>query len=159
MKKILWILGVLVLVGIVSIFLVEKWLIKTLPDRLNANEDRAYDIRFDNVDVQLFRGSIELMDISVHPVKDSMATTITGTMQSVRLGEVDMLSFIFGDVLDIGELKFEVPKFVLVRNDSISKKPADVSMAFQDFFGDIVSRGVIHNFILNDGSGEKIRKL
>ncbi|MDR7131379.1 hypothetical protein J2X69_003743 [Algoriphagus sp. 4150] len=154
MKKFLWILGTLILLGAVSIFLVEKWLVKTLPDRMNANEDRAYDIRFENADVRLFRGSIELKDISVHPVKDSMATTITGTMQSVRLGELKMLSFIFGDVLDIGELKFEGPKFILVRNDSISKKPADVSMAFQDFFGDIVSRGVIHNFILENGSGE-----
>ena len=27
-------------------------------------------------------------------------------------------------------------------------------MAFQDFFGDIVSRGVIHNFNLREGSGE-----
>lgn len=154
MKKFIWILGTMILLGVVSIVLVEKWLIKTLPDRVNAKEDRAYDILFEDVDIQLFRGSIELKDISLRPVKDSMATTLSGTMESVRLGGLDMLGFVFGDVLDIGELRMEVPKFVLVRNDSISKKTTEVSMAFQDFFGDIVSRGVIHNFILNDGSGE-----
>lgn len=154
MKKFLWILGVIIFVGIASIFIVERWLVKTLPERINANENRAYTILFEEVDVQLFRGSIELKDISLRPVKDSMATTITGTMKSVRLGGLNMLGFIFGKVLDIRELRFESPEFKLVRNDSISQKPADVSLAFQDFFGDIVSRGVIHNFILNDGSGE-----
>ncbi|WP_339876452.1 hypothetical protein [uncultured Algoriphagus sp.] len=154
MKKILWALGIVILLGVVSIFLVEKWLIKTLPERINAKEDRAYDILFEDVDVQLFRGSIELQHISLRPVKDSMATTITGTMETLRLGGLNMLGFIFGNVLDIGELRLEVPKFILIRNDSISQKPADVSMAFQGFFGDIVSRGVIHNFILNEGSGE-----
>jgi len=154
LKKFLWALGIVILLGVLSIFLVEKWLVKTLPARINAEENRAYDILFEKVDLQLFRGSIELQDISLRPLKDSMPTTITGTMKSVRLGGLHMLSFIFGNVLDIGELRLDAPKFVLVRNDSISKKPADVSMAFQGFFRDIVSRGVIHNFILRDGSGE-----
>ncbi|WP_057937707.1 AsmA family protein [Algoriphagus resistens] len=154
MKKILWVLGILILLGFSSIFLVEMWLVKTLPERMNAKEDRSYDILFEDVNVQLFRGSIELRDIALHPVKDSMASTISGTVKSARLDGLNMFGFIFGDILDIGELKFESPSFILVRNDSISKKPADVSKAFQDFFGDIVSRGVIHNFILNDGSGE-----
>ncbi|REG83397.1 AsmA family protein [Algoriphagus antarcticus] len=154
MKKILWALGILILLSVLSIFLVEKWLVKTLPEKINAKEDRDYDILFEDVNLQLFRGSIVMQDISLRPLKDSMPTTITGTMKSVRLGEVNMLGLIFGDVLDIGELRLEVPQFVLIRNDSISKKPADVSIAFQDFFGDLISRGVIHNFILNDGSGE-----
>tara|TARA_R110002020_G_scaffold452849_2_gene667431 strand:+ start:16220 stop:17854 length:1635 start_codon:yes stop_codon:yes gene_type:complete len=154
LKKILWAIGIVILLGFVAIFFVEKWLVDTLPARINAKEDRAYDILFEEVDVQLFRGSIELREISLHPLKDSMATSITGTMNSVRLGGINMLGFIFGDVLDIGELNLNVPKFILIRNDSISQKPADVSMAFQDFFGDIVSRGVIHNFNLREGSGE-----
>lgn len=154
MKKLLLALGILILLGISSVFLIERWLVKTLSERINAKGDRAYDILYEDVDAHLFRGSIELRVISLRPVKGDMATTITGTMKSVRFGGLNILDFLFGDVLDIGELRMEVPKFVLVRNDSISRKPADVSMAFQDFFGDIVSRGVIHNFVIEDGSGQ-----
>ncbi|SFT86856.1 hypothetical protein SAMN04489724_2447 [Algoriphagus locisalis] len=125
-----------------------------MPERINGKEDRAYNILFEDVDVQLFRGSIELQGISLEPVKNDMATSITGTMRSLRLGGVNMLGFIFGHVAEIEELRFEAPKFVLVRNDSISQKPADVSKAFQGLFGDLVSRGVIHNVVLNEGSGE-----
>ncbi|MEB2777642.1 hypothetical protein SYJ56_20160 [Algoriphagus sp. D3-2-R+10] len=154
MKKILWALGIVVLLAIVSIFIFEKWLVKTLPERLNSNEDRSYDVIFEDVNVQLLRRSIELQGISIQPLKENMATTITGTMKSLRLGGVNLLGFVFGDVVEINEFRFEAPKFILVRNDSISKNPADVSKAFQGLFGDLVSRGVIHNFILNDGSGE-----
>lgn len=154
MKKILWVLGILILLAVSSIFILEKWLMRTLPDRINANADRAYDILFEEVDVRLFSGSIELQKISLRPLKEGMATTMTGTMKSVRLGGVNMLDLIFSKVLEVEELRLEVPKFVLVRIDSVSKKPADISKAFQGLFGDIVSRGVIHNVILNDGSGE-----
>jgi hypothetical protein len=154
LKKSLWTLGILVLFGIVSIFIFEKWLMRTLPDRINSNADRAYDILFEDVDIRLFSGSIELHQISLHPLQEGMATTMTGTMKSVRLGGVNMLDLIFSKVLDVQELRLEVPKFVLVKIDSVSKKPADISKAFQGLFGDIVSRGVIHNVIINDGSGE-----
>ncbi|WPR76439.1 hypothetical protein [Algoriphagus sp. NG3] len=154
MKKFLWALGILVLLAVISIFLLEKWLVNSLPERINAKEDRAYDLLFEEADVQLFRGSIELKDITLKPLKEDLETTITGSIKSAKLGGLNMLGFIFGKVLEIGELSFETPKFVLVRNDSISNDPADVSMAFQGFFGDIVSRGVIHNFNLREGSGE-----
>tara|TARA_R110002072_G_scaffold253134_1_gene411984 strand:- start:25776 stop:27410 length:1635 start_codon:yes stop_codon:yes gene_type:complete len=154
LKKILWVLGTLILLSIVSIFLLEQWLVKTLPERVNANEDRAYDIIFKDVDVRLFSGSIELQEISLNPLKEGMATTITGTMKSLRLGGVNMLGFIFGKVAEVNELRLDDPKFILIRNDSISKQPADMSKAFQGLFGDLVSRGVIHNFVLNNGSGE-----
>ncbi|MEB2779825.1 hypothetical protein U3A58_05415 [Algoriphagus sp. C2-6-M1] len=154
MKKILLVLGILILLSIGSIFLLEKWLVKTLPERVNANVDRAYDILFQDVDVKLFSGSIELQKISLNPLKEGMATTITGSMKSVRLGGVNMFGFIFGKVAEVEELRLDNPKFILIRNDSISKQPADISKAFQGLFGDLISRGVIHNFVLNNGSGE-----
>ncbi len=147
-------MGTLAVLALASIFLVEKWLVDSLPDRINAKEDRAYDLLFEEADVQLFRGSIELQDISLKPLREGMETTITGSMKSAKLEGLNMLGIIFGKMLEIEALSFETPKFVLVRNDSISRDPADVSMAFQGFFGDIVSRGVIHNFNLHEGSGE-----
>ncbi|PZX55688.1 AsmA family protein [Algoriphagus chordae] len=154
MKKFLWALGILVLLGIVSVFLFEKWLVKTMPDRINGKEDRAYNIEFKDVNIQLFSSSIELEEISLHPLKEGMATTITGTMKSLKLGGVNILGFAFGSVAEVGELRLQEPQFILIRNDSISKKPADMSKAFQGLFGDLVSRGVIHNFTLNNGAGD-----
>ena len=154
MKKILWALGIVVLLGVVSIFLVENWLVKTLPDRINNKEDRAYDILFEDVDIQLLGGSIQLHNLSLRPLKEGMATTITGSMESAKLVGINMLGFIFGKVAEINELRLTEPKFMLIRNDSISKKPADMSKAFQGLFGDLVSRGVIHNFVLENGSAD-----
>ena len=144
----------MVLLGVVSIFLVENWLVKTLPDRINNKEDRAYDILFEDVDIQLLGGSIQLHNLSLRPLKEGMATTITGSMESAKLVGINMLGFIFGKVAEINELRLTEPKFMLIRNDSISKKPADMSKAFQGLFGDLVSRGVIHNFVLENGSAD-----
>ncbi len=152
-------MGIVILVGIVSVFIVENWLVKTLPERINSNEDRDYNIIFDDVKIHLFRGSIELYGISVQPVKEDMATTITGTMQSLSLEGVNMLGFIFGKVAEVSELRLDQPKFILIRNDSISKQPNDMSKDFQGLFGDIVSRGVIHNFTLINGSAEFYNEL
>jgi hypothetical protein len=158
LKKIVWVLGVLLVFGVASIFIIEKWLTKTLPERVNADEDRAYDIQFDEVNVQLFRGSIELKNIVLIPRKTDLPTTIRGTMVSTRLGGVNIFGFLFGDVLEIQELRFEEPRFVLTKNDSASRKPTEISNAFQGLFGDIISRGVIHNVVLNNGSGEFFTK-
>ena len=139
---------------IIAIVILEKWVIQTLPDLINSKEDRVYTILYKDVDFQLFRGSIELLEISLLPVKEEKSITITGTMKSLRLGGVNMLGFIFGKVAEIDEVRFDSPNFIFVRNDSVASKPADMSKAFQGLFGDLVSRGVIHNVVLNDGSGE-----
>ncbi|MEP0712011.1 hypothetical protein [Algoriphagus sp.] len=158
MKKILWTLGALLLLGVISIFVIEQWLAKNLEDRVNSNEERAYDLTFEEVNVQLFRRSIELKQISLSPRKTDLPSTIRGTMTSTRLGGVNILGILFGDVLEIQELKFEEPKFVFTKIDSVARKPTDISDAFQGLFGDIISRGVIHNVVLNNGSGEFFTK-
>lgn len=154
MKKNIWALGILIFLVIIAIVILEKWVIQTLPDLINSKEDRVYTILYKDVDFQLFRGSIELQEISLLPVKEEKSITITGTMKSLRLGGVNMLGFIFGKVAEIDEVRFDSPNFIFVRNDSVASKPADMSKAFQGLFGDLVSRGVIHNVVLNDGSGE-----
>ncbi|PZX61054.1 hypothetical protein LV84_00042 [Algoriphagus ratkowskyi] len=154
MKKLLLALGILILLGLGSILLLEHWLVNSLSEKINTDEDRAYDILYESIDAHIFRGNIELQGISVQPVKDGMATTITGTMKTLRLGGINIFGLIFGDIAEVSELRLEDPKFILIRNDSISKQPKDLSQAFQALFGDLVSRGVIHNFTLNNGSGD-----
>ena len=154
MKKVIWALGILILLVAVGLIVLEKWVTQNLPDLINSKEDRAYTILFEDVDFQFFSGNIALQQISLVPVKEEKSITITGTMKSLRLEGVNMLGFIFGKVAEIDELRFDAPNFIFVRNDSVPSKPADMSKAFQGLFGDLVSRGVIHNVLLTDGSGE-----
>ncbi|SMP06596.1 hypothetical protein SAMN06265367_101495 [Algoriphagus winogradskyi] len=147
-------LGILIFLAIVAIVILEKWVVQKLPEIINGKEDRAYTILFEDVDFQLFRGKIGLHGISILPVEEEKSVTITGTMKSLSLDGVNMFGFIFGKVAEIDELRFDSPNFIFVRNDSIASKPADMSKEFQGLFGDLVSRGIIHNVVLTDGSGE-----
>lgn len=154
LKKILIGLGILLVLGFAVVWGLELWLMKTLPEKLNANKERQYDVLFKEVDIQLFSGTILLEGISIEPLRSGMPTTVSGSMNFLKLGQVEMLEFIFGDAVDIGELTLDRPVFTLVREDSVNQEASEFSQAFQNLFGDLVSRGVIHNFTLVEGSGE-----
>ncbi|UZD24143.1 DUF748 domain-containing protein [Algoriphagus halophytocola] len=154
MKKFLWILGVIIIVGVAGTFALERYLAETLRSRINANADRQYDVLFEDIEIHLLRQSIEMREISLHPLKEGMSTSINGNMHSLELADVRMLKFLMGDVIEVGQLSMERPSFVLVHQDSVEKKPGNFSNAFQNLFGDLVSRGVIRNFSLRDGSAE-----
>jgi len=154
LKKLLIVLGILLVLGFMAVWGAELWLMRTLPEKLNANEDRQYDVLFEEVDIKLFEGTILLQGISIKPLKTGMPTTVSGSMNFLKLGQVKMLEFIFGDAADIGELTLDRPVFTLVREDSVTQEASEFSKAIQDLFGDLVSRGVIHNFTLTEGSGE-----
>jgi hypothetical protein len=154
LKKILLSLGILIILSVVAIFVLEGWLVKKLPERINANPDRSYDLLFEDVDINLLSKTIVLKGITLNPLKENMSTRVTGSMSSLKLGQVQLLKFVFGKVAEIGEIRLEEPQFKLVRKDSVSQQASEFSKAIQGVFGDIVSRGLIRNFILVNGSGE-----
>ena len=63
------------------------------------------------------------------------------------------MELVFDKKVNITELRMEEPSFRLIRNDSTGR-PAETSKAFQDLFRDIVSRGMIQNFVLEEGTAE-----
>lgn len=153
MKKI--IIGVLVLfiLGFGAVIYMEKWLSDNLPAIVNQNEDRNYDILFEDVDIRIFGGSLDFQNITLVPLNDSLPTTVNGSVRKIRMRGVKIMELVFEKKVNITELRLEEPSFRLVRKDSNSK-PAESSKAFQDLFRDIVSRGVIQNFVLEDGTAE-----
>lgn len=153
-KKVLLSLGVFILLVVVAVFVMEAWLVRSLPEKINTNPDRSYDLVFEDVDINILSKSIALRGITLNPLKEDMSTKVTGSMSSLRLVDVQLLKFVFGKVAEIGEIRLEEPKFTLVRKDSVSQQASEFSKAIQGVFGDIVSRGLIRNFILIDGSGE-----
>lgn len=154
LKKILIALGIIIGVAILAVFGLEYWVAQTLSEKLNTSETRKYDILFEDVTMRIFNQEIVLNEISIQPLDTSMNTSVTGTVKSFKLGDVKLLKFAMGKVAEIGELSMISPKFMLVRKDSVSQEMMDVSGAFQGLFGDIVSRGVIRNFTLEDGAAD-----
>ncbi len=153
MKKIIIGLLVLVVLGFGAIFYMEKWLSANLPSIVNQNENRNYDILFEDVDIRIFRGSIDFQNIMIVPLNDSLPTHVNGSVRKIRMSGVKIMELVFDKKVNITELRMEEPSFRLIRNDSTGR-PAETSKAFQDLFRDIVSRGVIENFVLEDGTAE-----
>lgn len=153
MKKIIIGLLVLFLLGFGAILYMEKWLSDNLPSIVNQNENRNYDILFEDVDIRIFGGSIDFQNITIVPLNDSLPTTVNGSVRKIRMSGVKIMELVFDKRVNITELRLEEPAFRLIRKD-INSKPAESSKAFQDLFRDIVSRGLIKNFVLEDGSAE-----
>lgn len=153
MKKIAIGLLVLFLLGFGAVLYSESWLSANLPGIINQNEDRNYDILFEDVDIRIFRGSIDFQNITLVPLNDSLPTTVNGSVRKIRMSGVKIMELIFEKKVNIKELRMEEPAFRLIRKD-INSKPEESSKAFQDLFRDIVSRGLIQNFVLENGTAE-----
>lgn len=153
MKKIVIGILVLFLLGFGAIIYMEKWLSANLPGIVNQDENRNYDILFEDVDIRIFRGSLDFQNIMIVPLNDSLPTTVNGSVRKIRMSGVKIMELVFEKKVNISELRMEEPAFRLIRKDSTGK-PADTSKAFQDLFRDIVSRGLIKNFVLEDGTAE-----
>lgn len=153
MKKIIIGLLVLVLLGFGAVIYMEKWLSDNLPAIVNQDENRNYDILFEDVDIRIFGGSLDFQNITIVPLNDSLPTTVNGSVRKIRMSGVKIMELVFERKVNITELRLEEPAFRLIRKDSNSK-PAETSKAFQDLFRDIVSRGMIKNFVLEDGTAE-----
>lgn len=153
MKKIAIGILVLFLLGFAAVLYGEKWLSDNLPSIVNQNEDRNYDILFEDVDIRIFSGSIDFQNITLVPLNDSLSTTVNGSVSKIRMSGVKIMELILEKKVNIKELRMEEPAFRLIRKD-INSKPEESSKAFQDLFQDIVSRGLIQNFVLENGTAE-----
>ncbi len=153
MKKIIIGVVILVVLAVSGIFAVENWLDKNLPSIINADSERSYDILFEKVNIRLFRGSIDFQNIMLVPLDSSLSTQVNGSVRRIRMSGVDMVDLVVNRQANIYELSLLEPSFRLIRNDDAGKA-SESSKAFQDLFGDIVSRGVIQNFVLEGGTAE-----
>ncbi|WP_075351525.1 AsmA family protein [Algoriphagus marinus] len=153
MKKIL--IGFLIATALllVASFGLEAYFEKRISEAINTNPDRAYDILFEDISISLFRRKASLKRIRLVSLKDSEAIKVSGSLQSIELSGVDFLDLIFNRRLSIYRLELVDPGFKLTRKD-IQGRPEDNSKALQDVFKDIISRGLIQNFELVNGTAE-----
>lgn len=153
MKKIVGIVLGVLLLGFVLAIGAEKWISHKLESSINTRDTRNYDLLFEEVDVKLFQGRVDLNHIRLVPLKEDLPVQINGSLDRMKLSRVNLFGFIFNKEIEIGELRLVKPSFRMIKKDS-SAHNKEGSKEFQNLFGDLVSRGIIHNFVIEDGTAE-----
>ncbi|EAZ80124.1 AsmA family protein [Algoriphagus machipongonensis] len=153
MKKFGLIVLILLITGVAGTFFLENWLTHRIPETVNSNPDRDYDLVFDDIDIQLFKRRVVIRDILMNPMNDSLSSKVNGSLRSIRMSGVNLWKLIFEDKLEIDELKIIEPAFRLIQREKGSHGQ-NSSQAFQLIFQDIISRGEIKHFVLEKGTAE-----
>lgn len=153
MKKALIISSSLIILAALFFFGAEYWISYKIQNTLNTREARNYDLLFDDVDVKLLQGRVDLNHILLVPLHKDLPFEIKGSMDRMKMSHVKLLEYIFKKDIEIGELRLVNPSFRLIRKDSLTNVKQS-SKAFQDVFGDIIRRGIIRNFVVEGGNAE-----
>jgi len=150
MKKI----SISVLIVLALLFIVTKglelWIETNFEAEINANPNRAYNITYSDLDLDIFFRGITLDNVSIEPLNLQNGTIIRGHVDYATLSGLVLKDLLFDNSLDINEIAFEQPKFeVILSADTIQKTSGK---GLQSMFGDILSRMNINNFRIDNGS-------
>jgi len=153
-KTVVVIISTVVLLFLAVFLLGEWWIESILGNIINRNANRAYEITYQSLDLHaLFKG-VTLKSAKITPLNVSdTVTVITGTVDHIELSGIKWRELIFANKAEIGELTLIQPEFeVLLVNRHHQDKKTESSGGFRDLFGDILTRGVVHNFRLERAS-------
>jgi hypothetical protein len=153
MKKLGFFLFFLVAFGVAGTYFLENWLSKRIPEIVNSNPERNYDLLFEEVEIHLFQKKVELHTIVLVPLNNSLPTKLNGSLRSIQMTGVNLKELILNRKLEIGEIKLVEPAFRLIQRD-LKSNANESTQAFQGLFQDLISRGEIKNFILEKGTAE-----
>jgi len=149
-KKLL--LGVLIFLGFVFfVFKAAEWWVEAKIEAvINENPDRAYDITYEDLDLQSFFKGVNLKLMRIVPLNVEKGTVIKGSVENARLKGVVWRDLAFGKKLNIDEISFEKPVFEVTLSSDTTKRTSGKGM--QTLFGDILSRAKLKSFRLVEGS-------
>ena len=144
---------IFIILGLLFFLLkILEWRIEAVfQKRINSNPDRAYNIEYDDFDLHtLFKG-ITLDKVRIRPLNIvEGATSIIGDVDYANLKGLVWVDLLFGKRLNIKEIAFQKPVFkITLRTDTIKKNSGT---GIQNMFGDILSRGDLQSFKLENGS-------
>ena len=143
----------MIALGILFILLkVIEWTLEAnFNTRINSNPDRAYNIEYDDFDLHTLLKGITLNKVRIRPLnKIEGATTIIGDVDYATLNGLVWADLLFGKTLKIGEIAFEKPVFEITLGTDTVKKNSGTGI--QNMFGDILSRGDLESFKIQNGS-------
>jgi hypothetical protein len=147
LKVFLGIFLAVVLMLIAGVYWGKTWINTNLESVVNADPDRQYDFNFDLLEVDLLQGVILINEVRITPLGENVGVIVEGHVVQVMMTKVNIFQLIWNKVLDIQQLSFSQPEFIIhiPTENSTEEKPAK---ALQSLFGDILSRGAIRNFQL-----------
>lgn len=150
MKKIIITLISLTALLLILIYGSKKWLENNLESLLNSNPDRAYQITYKNLDLNIFLGGFDLLSADISPLKEQV-TQIIVEVEEVQVTGLSWIDLVFSKNINVSEIIFYKPAFeiLLAHKDSAKIEP---TKKVQQLFGDILSRGELQKFSLIEGS-------
>ncbi|WP_034059381.1 AsmA family protein [Lacinutrix jangbogonensis] len=148
-KTIIRVLIVLVLIAIANKGL-RFWIKSNFNARINSNLERAYNITYSELDLDVLFNGITLNKVNIEPINHKKGTIIRGHVDYASLNGLVLKDLLFNKRLNIDEITFKQPKFeVTLSADTIQKTSGK---GLQSMFGDILSRANINNFRIENGS-------
>ena len=142
------------LIAVATLFILAKglewWLEYTFESTINSNPDRAYNITYDDFDLHTFFKGITLYEVLIEPLKTDSGTTILGKVDYATISGLVWVDFLVNKSLHIDEISFIKPVFEVTIGTSKSNKTGENSI--QNLFQDILTRGDLTNFRIENGS-------
>lgn len=153
MKKIL--IGILILAALLAglAWGLEIYAENKISQLLNKNPDRKYDILFEDISISLFNQTASLNKIRLVLLDETVNTKVSGSLNSIELIGISYWDLIFNRKLIINQVLLNEPGFRLIHKE-VQGGAENNSQALQGVFQDIISRGVISNFELRNGTAE-----
>lgn len=153
--KVLKVLGIgfaiLMVLASIGVYWGNNWVNQNLETIINSKPDRKYNFSFEKFDFDFFKRVILISDVHISPVGDQEGVFVQGHVSQVFLNKLNLRKLYLNREVDIKELKFSNPEFIIhIPLENPKKERA--GQALQGFFGDILSRGGIENFELGNAS-------
>ena len=143
---------VMFIILVVGFYGLQTWLGNKFEQIINSDADREYDITFERLNVHFLLQGVDLENVRITPnhVKDS-TTTILATVAHVDFDGIKWGWLVFRKQLDIRKIGFTRPDFRIALTPHASKHKAS-KQNVQQLFGDILSRGSVTRFSIDNGS-------
>lgn len=155
MKKALKIFLVVISLVLVIMLGAKFWIESNFMRILNKNEERKFDLRYDNISIDFTLNGILLEDITITPTDtlSGAATAVYGTVSRARLEGIDLMPILFSDKLVIDKLLFTEPAFVVYLKSDTTKQ-RNVRKGMGQLFGELIKGAALKNFAIESGNLE-----
>lgn len=144
----------IVLIALALLIILVKgieWRIESnFESRINRNPERAYDIRYQSLNLHTFFKGVTLNDVSIVPIKIDSGTVVKGTVNYARLNGLKWYDLVFGKRLNINGLIFDQPVFEVTMGTDTVKHASGKGL--QELFEDVLSRARLSEFQIQGGS-------
>lgn len=151
LRRLLYVFITIVILLFATTYFLQRWLEYNIEDLINADEDRAYNVSYKDLDLNPFFKGFKLEEVSITPLNKFTGTIITCKINKIVVDGLNWRELAANGNALIKEISFVSPDFELTiaANDTSQNVP---SKDVQEFFGDILSRVQVKNFRLVEGS-------